>query len=108
MVAVSVVDATALDEGEPLHVPDHELELRGDDRLRLRWWHSQGVRARALFRVVTDDEVAVITALGAWSVSQRSRSAPSWDVGLEPIPDGLLATLRGAGFTPAEEGDFDG
>jgi len=93
-------------DGESLTVPEHEIEVRdGGERVRLRWWHHNRVRARALFRVVTDDDVITLTALSAWPLSQRPQDAPDWDVSLDNIPDGLKLALRGAGYTLAEEAD---
>lgn len=93
-----------LDGGESVYIPSHDLAVRdGGDRVRLGWWHNNDVRARALFRVATDDRVAVLTSLGAWAVSQTPVAVPDWCESLDHIPDGLLLAMRGAGFTPAEE-----
>jgi len=92
-----------LDDGDTVLIPSHNLAVRdGGDRVRLAWWHTNDVRARALFRVATDDGVAVLTALGAWAVSQRPVAVPDWCESLDHIPDGLLLAMRGAGYTPAE------
>lgn len=93
-----------LEAGEELSIPEHELTVRdGGDRIRLDWDHSRSVRARALFRVVTDDRVAVLIALDTWAVSQRPVAVPEWCESLDHIPEGLLLAIRGAGYTPAEE-----
>ena len=92
--------------GEKVTVPEHEIELRdGGERVRLKWWHHNRVRARALFRLVTDDGVITLTALSAWPISQQPVDAPDWDVELDNIPEGLRLALRGAGYTLAEEVD---
>ena len=91
-----------LDDGDAVSIPSHDLAVRdGGDRVQLAWWHTNDVRARALFRVATDDGVAVLTALGAWAVSQRPVAVPDWCESLDHIPDGLLLVMRGAGYTPA-------
>jgi hypothetical protein len=51
--------------------------------------------------VATDDSVAVLTALDCWGVSQRAVGVPEWGVSTENIPDGLLVTLEGFGYTVA-------
>lgn len=95
-------------EGETITVPEHEIEVRGGgERVRLRWWHYNRVRARALFHVGTDDDVIVLAALSAWPISQQPADAPDWDVSLDNIPDGLRLALRGAGYTLAEDGGAD-
>jgi hypothetical protein len=92
-----------LDDGETVAVPSHDLTVRdGGQRLRLEWWHSSDVRARALFRVATDDDVVELVSLDCWPVSQRPVAVPSWCNSLDHIDDGLLLALRGAGYTPAE------
>jgi len=90
--------------GETVTVPSHDMELRdGGDRVVVRWRLRGGrVRARSLWRVATDDRVAVLVALDAWAVSQRSVPVPELSVTLDDVPDGILLALRGAGFTPAE------
>jgi len=90
--------------GETVTVPSHDLQLRdGGDRVVIRWRLRGGrVRVRSLWRVATDDRVAVLTALDAWSVSQRAVPTPDLSVTLDNVPDGILLALRGAGFTPAE------
>jgi len=94
-----------LDDGESVSIPSHDLTVRdGGDRLRLEWWGANGtVRYRALFRVTTDDQVAVLTALDAWAVSGRSVAVPELCDSLDHVPDGLLWSMRGSGYTPAEE-----
>jgi len=92
-----------LDDGDSVSIPSHDLTVRdGGDRVRLEWWHRKGVRARALFRVATDDGVAVLVGLDCWAVSQRPVAVPDWCESLDHIPDGLLLAMRGAGFTAAE------
>lgn len=91
------------DDGR-VSIPSHDLRVRdGGQRVRLEWWHDDGVRARALFDIVTSDDVAVLVSLDAWPVSQRSVVVPDWCPSLDHLPDGLLLALRGAGYTPAEE-----
>jgi len=99
------VDGPQLDDGETVAVPSHDLTVRdGGQRVRLEWRERGGdVRARALFRVATNDDVAVLVSLDCWSVSQRPVAVPDWCNSLHHIPDGLLLVLRGAGYTPAEE-----
>lgn len=100
-------DGGQLDEGETVAIPSHDLEVSDDgERVILKWWPSRydgRVRARALFRVLTDDRMAVLTSLGCWPVSQRPVAVPDWCESLDHIPDGLLLAMRGAGYTPTEE-----
>jgi len=96
------VDSRQLDGGESLSVPSHELEVRDSgQRIRLEWWHSNDIRARALFRVATSDDVVELVSLDCWPVSQRALAVPDWCNSLDHIPDGLLFVLEGAGYTPA-------
>ena len=94
-----------LDGGDSVSIPSHELTVRGrGERLRLEWWNDD-VHCRALFQIATDDGLAVLVSLGAWRVSQRGETGPlDWEDSLDRIPDGLLLAVRGAGYTPAEEG----
>lgn len=94
-----------LNDGDALSVPSHDLTVRdGGDRVRLQWWAANGtVRCRALFRVTTEGQVAILTALDCWPVSQRAVAAPDRGVTLDNIPEGLLLAIRGAGYTPTEE-----
>jgi hypothetical protein len=95
--------SVGVDDGDKITVPSHDLQVTDDgQRVRLEWWHSDGVRARALFNIATADDMAVLVSLDAWPVSQRSVVVPDWCDSLDHIPDGLLATLSGAGYTPAE------
>lgn len=92
-----------LDHGESVDVPTHSLTVRdGGERIRLEWWESD-IHCRALFRIATDDGMAVLVSASAWRVAQRHQSGSlGWDDSLDSIPGGLLLVLRGAGYTPTE------
>lgn len=94
-----------VDNGDCLSIPSHDLLVTDDgQRVRLEWWHTDGVRARALFDIATADDMAVLVSLDTWAVSQRPVVVPDWGDRLAHVPDGLLLAMRGAGFTPAEGG----
>jgi hypothetical protein len=102
---VAVSADVQLDDGDSLSIPGHELTVRdGGQRVRLEWRPQEGdgrLKARALFRVVTDDNLAVLVSLDCWAVSQRPVAVPDWCDSLHHIPDGLLLVMDGAGYTPA-------
>ncbi|MFB6201899.1 MAG: hypothetical protein ABEI98_07795 [Halorhabdus sp.] len=73
------------------------------DRYRLTWHPSSTTRKVALFRVVTDDRVAVLQHVRTVRVQQRGDSFASTDpdAEIEDIPWPLLAAMEADGVTPA-------
>lgn len=94
--------------GASVNCPPGDVEVTADgDRLRATWHPRRGVTHKALFRVVTDDGVAVLQHIR--EIVTRQSGGPSGcetrtDVGLDDVPRALRATARDLGFTLAEEG----
>jgi hypothetical protein len=91
--------------------PPAKGELTEDgQRYRLTWFPSSSIRKVALFRIVTDDRVALLQHVRTIRVQQRGRTGGDTDpdAGLEEIPAKLLAIVRDDGVEPAEEDPRDG
>lgn len=91
--------------------PPAKGELTEDgQRYRLTWFPSSSIRKVALFRIVTDDRVALLQHVRTIRVQQRGRTGGDTDpdAGLEEIPAKLLAIVRDDGVEPAEEQSNEG
>ncbi|KTG07801.1 hypothetical protein AUR64_02125 [Haloprofundus marisrubri] len=72
---------------------------------RLTWHPARGRIKIAFFRVATDDRVALLQHIRTITISQRQASDCQLDdvVSLDDVPTELLALMKAAGYTPAEE-----
>ena len=77
--------------------PPAKGELTEDgQRYRLTWFPSSSTRKVALFRIVTDDRVALLQHVRTIRVRQRGESGADTDpdASLDEIPAKLLAIVR--------------
>jgi hypothetical protein len=85
--------------------PPAEGELSDDgERYRLTWWPTASTTMKALFRVATDDGVAVLQHVRTIRVQQRGETGGEIDADatLEDIPAGLVAAMRADALRPAD------
>jgi hypothetical protein len=85
--------------------PPGEGELSADgERYRLTWFPSSSTTKKALFRVATDDGVAVLQHVRTIHVRQRGVTGSEIDTGavLADIPRPLVAAMRDDGVRPAD------
>jgi hypothetical protein len=92
--------------GTRVDCPPGDVTVTDDGRrVRAVWHPSQGVTRTALFRVATDEGVAVLDHVRTVRVRQLGETGSDLDADatLADVPRVRLATMRDLGFTPAEE-----
>jgi len=92
--------------GTRLSCPPGDVTVSDDGRrVRAVWHPSQGVTRTALFRVATDDRVAILEHVREVRVRQLDETTSDLDdaATLGDVPRVRLAALRDLGFTPAAE-----
>lgn len=80
------------------------------ERYRLTWWPSSQTTKKALFRVSTDDGVALLRHIRTIRSQQRGQSYCDTDpdATLEDIPTVLRHEMRSRGYRPVQGDDRDG
>ncbi|MFB6256295.1 MAG: hypothetical protein ABEH58_06145 [Haloplanus sp.] len=93
--------------GRTLNCPPGDVTVTEDgERIRATWHPRKGERRVALFRVITDDGVAVLQHVRRVLVYQRGDETGCYtdtDVRLSDVPDARLAVVRDLGYVPVEE-----
>jgi len=95
---------SAVSRGDDWRTPPAEGSLSADgERYRLRWWPTEGVTKSALFRVITDDRIAILQHVRTVILRQKGSTETQLEpeASLKDIPNPLLAMMRGSGVEPA-------
>jgi hypothetical protein len=96
--------------GTTVDSPPGEVVVSDDgERVRAVWHPTRGRTFTALFRVATDDGVAVLQHVRRLTHGTDTGVGCQLDasVGLDDVPRCRLATMRDLGLTPAEEPPTD-
>jgi hypothetical protein len=96
--------------GTTVDSPPGEVVVSDDgERVRAVWHPTRGRTFTALFRVATDDGVAVLQHVRRLTHGVEAGASCRIDdtVGLDDVPRCRLATMRDLGLTPAEEPPAD-
>ncbi|WP_256394209.1 hypothetical protein [Natronoarchaeum rubrum] len=77
------------------------------ERCRVKWWPASGTTKIALFRLATDDSVAVIQHIRTIVVQQRGDTTARIDpdADLADVPDPLIDIMQAQGVKPANSAD---
>ena len=96
--------------GTRLNCPPGDVTVTDDgQRVRAVWRPTRGVKRTALFRVATDDGVALLDHVRVVYSRRGTELSSDLDDGatLDDVPRSTLAIIRDLGFTPAVEEPVD-